>query len=240
MDQNVDLKVWKELAISNQILIRTVSDALELEADCSEEELKTAIEAGIRKIKEAGSMIAAAKIEKQSAIDEMKSRLTTTETALAEAEATIAELRASRETTEKLLETTRVTSAKELIKANEQLEERSRALKKINVTLADTPENVVKKLKSLNKKKFDEATARKRAEDEAKALKKTLHESQSRTEKLEATLAQSVKLAENYRELQKLSESQYQQLKELVDDEAKLTALPVVDEELLNSIAEAA
>ena len=82
--------------------------------------------------------------------------------------------------------------------------------------------------------------SRKRLEDELRSLKKEKREMQDRTEKLESNSSQSVILAEKYRELQTLCESQFEQLKPLVDDETTLTALPELDEELLNSIDQAA
>jgi hypothetical protein len=39
----LDLKVWKELAIKKQILIKAATDALGLDPECSEEELRAAL-----------------------------------------------------------------------------------------------------------------------------------------------------------------------------------------------------
>lgn len=219
------------------MLLRTVTDALKLDSECSEEELKIALERGIKQILAAESVVATARKENEAAISGMETKLKASEEIRQQQELTIDELRSDKAAIETLLETTRKTSDKELMKVTSQLDEKKKQLKTINVTLADTPENVVKKLKSLNKKKFDDVTAKKRLEDELRSLKK---EKREQTEKLESTSSQSVILAEKYRELQTLCESQFAQLKPLVADESELAELPELDEELLSRIDEAA
>lgn len=49
----IDIDVWKEIAISKQMLMRTASDALGLDPECSEEELKAALEDGLKQIADA-------------------------------------------------------------------------------------------------------------------------------------------------------------------------------------------
>jgi chromosome segregation ATPase len=238
--QGTDIDIWKELAIGKQILLRTVTDALDLNPESGEEELKIALEKGVKQITTAESTVSAAKKENEAALSSMEARLKVSEGIRLEHELTIGELKAQKAATEALLDTTRKSNELELKKATTQLEEKKKQLKAINVALADTPENVVKKIKTLNKKKFDEASARKRLEDELRNLKKEKREMQDRNEKLESTSSQSVILAEKYRELQTLCETQFEQLKPLVDDETTLAALPELDEELLNSIDQAA
>jgi chromosome segregation ATPase len=238
--QGTDIDIWKELAISKQILLRTVTDALELDAECGEEELKIALEKGIQQIISAESTVSAAKKENEATLSSMETRLKVSEGIRLEHELAIGELKAQKAATEALLDSTRTTSELELKKVTIQLDEKKKQLKAINVALADTPENVVKKVKSLNKKKFDDATAKKRLEDELRNLKKEKRELKGRNEKLESTSSQSVILAEKYRELQTLCETQFEQLKPLVDDETTLAALPELDEELLSSIDQAA
>ena len=240
MEKNaLEVEVWKELAISKQMLMRVATDALGLDADCDEAELKIALEAGIQKITDANALVAKAAAENKAAMAAVEKQLEVSEQGRTAAEEKIVELIATNEATEALLEATRKKSADDFKKVNTQLEEKSKALKAINVALADTPENVVKKMKALNKKKFDETTARQRSDDEVRSLKKERTEFKAKIEKLDMTVAQSVKLAEQYRELQSTCGKQHEQLKPLVDDEANLPELPEMDEELLNSIAEA-
>jgi chromosome segregation ATPase len=231
----LDLKVWKELAISKQMLIRTATDALGLDPECQEGELKVALEQGIKQITEVDSIVSATKEETRASIAAIEEKLAVSEKARLENEAKINELEAQKKETETLLETTRTGGTAELKKVNAQLDEKNKALKSINVILADTPENVVRKLKSLNKKKFDETNARKRAEDEVRNLKKEKRELDKQITTHEATIELATKLAELYRELRTFSEDQYTQLKELLDDEEQLKSLPELDEELLGN-----
>ena len=136
-----------------------------------------------------------------------------------------------------LLESTRKQSSDELKKTATQLEEKNKALKKINVTLADSPENVVKKIKALNKKKLDETNARKRAEDETRTLKKAKQELKKTVDQHEATIDEATKLVADYRELRAFCEEQFTQLKDLVEDDDSLAALPELNEELLKTLA---
>jgi len=235
--QGTDTNVWKEIAIGKQILLKTVTDALGIEAACSEEELEVALAEGVRKIAKAGSIVSQAKKEHQAAMDKLENKLQLTENARDELETANAELLAEKEKLESLLDSTKKTSEKDTSKLANQLEEKKKQLKTINVALADTPENVVKKLKTLNKKKFDAETAKKRVEDELKALKK---DKRQVAEQLKSKGTQSSLLADKHRELQTLCEDQFTQLKDLVEDASTLTALPELDEELLNSLAEAA
>ena len=42
--------MWKEITVSKQMLIRTATDALGLDPECSEEEFKAALEKGLKEI----------------------------------------------------------------------------------------------------------------------------------------------------------------------------------------------
>ena len=53
----LQLKVWKELAISKQMLMRTAAEALKLDPNCSQEELKAALEAALKKVAEADASV---------------------------------------------------------------------------------------------------------------------------------------------------------------------------------------
>ena len=51
-DTDVQLKVWKDLAISKQMLMNAAITALKLDKDCSQEELKQALETTISRAAE--------------------------------------------------------------------------------------------------------------------------------------------------------------------------------------------
>ncbi len=233
----VDLKIWKELAIDKQMMLRTVTDALSLDPDCGEAELKTGLEKGITQIAEADALVRKANQENAAAIAAMEKKLAASEKARTESEAAFKALQAEKQVVDAQLVATKESGTAEAAKLNRQLDKKAKELKNINVALADTPANVVKKLKTLNKKKFEEAAARKRIEDELKNLKKGKRELQT---KFDSTSAQSTKLAEKYRELREVSEDHFTQLKQLSDDGAELTPLPILDEDLTKVIDEAA
>jgi len=236
VDQSdLDLKIWKELAISKQLLIKTATDVLGISSECSDDELKTALEENMAKVKEADERITSARVDNEAKLHELQQQLRTAELARKQAEEENASLKSSLETTESAMNASKLSNAQELQRVKTQLDEKSKALKKVNTILADTPENVVKKLKSLNKKKHDENTARKKAEDDARALRKTKAELETEVESLKA---QEEKLKESVKSLKSFSETQRDQLLEAVDDDTTVDELPELDEDVLNAIEE--
>lgn len=226
----ITLDVWKELAIHNQMLIRTVTDALGLEPSLEDDELKAALDAGLKRIKDANSLVAAAEEKNNLAIADLEEKRIKTEQARALLETQYNELQAEKDKLDALLEATRKANSDETAKLKNQLDEKAKALKAINTMLGDTPQNVTKKLKALNKKKFDETTARQRAEEELRAMKKSKNEL---SQEAKAQTARIEKLVEGYQKLQKHSDEQFDQLKALVDDKDSLATPPKLDNELL-------
>ena len=82
----LQLKVWKELAISKQVLMRTATDALKLDPNCSQDELKVALETFIRKISKADAEVVQAREQAKQAIAELEKKLAITERAQSVAE----------------------------------------------------------------------------------------------------------------------------------------------------------
>ena len=226
----ITLDVWKELAIHNQMLIRTVTDALSIDPTVEDDELKAALEASVKRIQDAQSLVAAADKKNAIALAELEKRRLITEQARARLESDFNDLTTEKVKVEALLEATRKANSDETTKLKAQLEEKTKALKAINVMLGDTPQNVTKKLKTLNKKKFDESTAKKRAEDELKVVKKAKNEL---AKDVEAGTAKIDKLIEGYKALQVYCDDQYDQLKALVEDKDSLTTPPKLDNDLL-------
>lgn len=94
MDQaqlDLQLKVWKDLAISKQILMRTAASALKLDPDCSQEELKEALEKTIKRGEQADAEVLAAREQAKQAIAEMEKKLAAAERDKAQAEKTAAQ-----------------------------------------------------------------------------------------------------------------------------------------------------
>lgn len=232
MDQaqfELQLKIWKELAISKQMLIRVVTDALKLDPNAKTEELRPAFEAALKKVAQSEVDVAQAKEQAKTAIAEMDKKLVTTAHAQTAAEAKVAELTAALEKATTQIATERATSAGELQKLKDRLAEKEKALKAINTSLADTPENVVKKLKALKKEKQDEADARRQVETSFNTLR-------AEKQKQDQKLTEVSKLITQYRELHELTVKLRDQLKPLVTEEKDVPALPELDTKLIEAI----
>jgi len=210
--------------------MRTASDALKLDPECSPVELKAALDTAIKRSLDADAAVERAQAQSQQAIAVMEKKIAASEKAQAASEAIKEETLAAQKLSEQNMAVERASHIKELKKTKAQLADKEKALKAINKALADTPENVLKKLRVLKKQKDDEALARKQAESTIRSLRKE-------NKQLEQTAKESddktANLAEQYRELHKLCETLHEQLKPLVDDEKNLPAIPELNEELL-------
>lgn len=171
-EAELQLRVWKELAVSKQILMRAATDALKLDPNCSQEELKAALEATIKRSVDAELEVSKAKEQAKLAMAEVEKQLAESKKALNTVQAALAEAQANQEKLQQQITNDRNIHAVESKKLKDSLAEKERALKAINTTLSDTPENVVKKMKALKKQKMDESDARKKAEEALSALRK--------------------------------------------------------------------
>jgi hypothetical protein len=225
----LQLKVWKELAISKQMLMRSATDALKLDANCSQDELKVALDAVIKKIAEADSSVAVARQEAKLAIAEMEKKLQLAEKARTAAEATAEEVRLAHESASRQMEIERANFTKEMAQMKTFVAEKDKAMKAINAALADTPENVVKKLKALRKEKQDEADGRRQAESKMTSLRK---EKQQSDEQLTKANDKNAKLLSAYTDAHQLASKLHEQLKPLLTDEKELPTLPELDKAL--------
>jgi hypothetical protein len=238
-DLELQLKAWKQLAVGKQMLIRVATDGLGLDPDCSSDDLKQALVIAIKQSVTAGAEVAEAKEGARVAVSEMERKMLECERARTAAEAAKVAALSAKEVAEQRIAAGREANARDLKKVTAQLAEKQKALKAINVALADTPENVVRKLKGLRKEKFDEANARKRAEGEVGSLRKKKQALEKSAAEAKTALEQGAKLVEQYRSLVELCGSLHEQLEPLVGDGESLPALPEVDEELLASIEQA-
>lgn len=238
-DLELQLKVWKELAISKQILMRAATDSLKLDPNISQEELKLALETAIRRSNEADVKVSKAQEQAKIAVAVVEKKLADTTRSLDKAEAAYAEALANQEKLQQQLIDQRSYTANEVNKLKEQLGEKERALKAINTALSDTPENVSKKLKALKKEKMDESNARKRAEEAEATLRKDKRTLEQTVKDMQAAQDKAADLATRYRELHTLCETLRDQLKPLAEDAKGLPAVPVLDSALLESIEKA-
>lgn len=232
MDQaqfELQLKIWKELAIGKQMLIRVVTDALKLDSNAKTDELRTAFDAALKKVAQSDAEVAQAKEQAKAAIAEMDKKLVVTAQAQTAAETKVAELTAALEKANTQIATERATTGGEMQRLKDRLAEKEKALKAVNTALADTPENVVKKLKALKKEKQDEADARRQVESSFTTLR-------AEKQKQDQKLNEVSKLITQYRELHELTAKLREQLKPLVAEEKDVPVLPELDTKLIEAI----
>ncbi|MBC7982835.1 MAG: hypothetical protein H7Y02_03175 [Candidatus Obscuribacterales bacterium] len=240
MDQaqlELQLKVWKELAITKQVLMRTATDALKLDPDCTQEELKQSIDTVIKQNRVADASVASAQEQAKQAVAVMDRKMYASAQAQAAAEAARANLLATHENAMQQMATERVVVAKELQELKERLAEKDKALKAINTALADTPENVIKKMKSLKKEKQDEADGRRQLEGTFNTLRK---DKQQQDKQMTELRENTTKLVTQYRDTHALCVTLQEQLKPLLADAAALPVVPELDSKLLESIEQPA
>ena len=235
-DVDLQLKVWKDLAISKQILMGAATDALGLDAECSTDELRSALDKAIKRAKEADENIVKTREQADLELAEMKQLVESSLQAKQEAEEQIAAAEKARETAERQLSVGRSENAEAVKKARADVADKNNKLKAISKALADTPENVVKKLKTLKKQKMDEAKLRSQTEAKLQNTRKQ----QARLEKeLEAQKAINEKtpaLIEQLRELHGLCKEANKKIKSLSEDKKDQVKIPKLDEELLESL----
>lgn len=236
MDQaqlEMQLKVWRELAISKQVLMRTAAEALKLDPDCSQEDLKKALDAAMKKNLDTEANLNKAREQHRVAIAVAERKLAAMLQAQTAAEATVAELLAKQENAARSMAVERASAVKELQQVKDRLAEKDKALKAINTALADTPENVIKKMNVLKKQKQDEADARRQVETAFGTLRK---EKQQQDQQLTTVTANTTKLVAQYRDLHAVCVQQNDQLKTLGEDAKSLPAVPDLDTKLLEEI----
>ena len=221
-DVEIQLKVWKDLAISKQVLMGAATDALGLDAECGTDELRDALNTAITRAKEADSDIA-----------EMRQKMEASDKARSEAEIQVAEAVQARENAERQLAAGKAENAEALKKARNEVNDKQNQLKAISKALADSPENVVKKLKTLKKQKLDEARLKTAAEAKVQKLRKEKSLLESDLENQKSLVEDAKKLAEQLKEIHAGFSAQFEALKESSEDVASLTAVPELDEELI-------
>jgi colicin import membrane protein len=233
MQQDLQLKVWKELAISKQILMRAATEALKLDPECTQEELKEALESALQKIAKADTDLFNVKEEAKVAITALEHKVAATEASLALAQKAAAEAQAAHEDAVQQIANQRAAAARELQKVKDRLTERDKALKAINTALADTPENLLKKMNTLKKQKQEEADARRQVESALNALRTEKRQQDQRSADV---LRNGATLASRYRDLRALSLKLLEQLQPLVEDAKSLPEIPELDTDLLEAI----
>ena len=231
--QDLQLKVWKELAISKQILMRAATDALKLNPECTQEELKEALEAALKKVAKADTELFNAKKEATVAITALEKKLAEGERGLAIAQKAATEAKAAYDGALQQMANQRAAAAADIQKVKDRLTEREMSLKAINTALADSPANVLKKMNTLKKQKQEEADARRQVESALNALRT---EKRQQDQRLADVLRNGATLVSRYRDLHALSLQLHEQLQSLVKDAKNLAEIPELDTNLLEAI----
>ena len=249
-DDEIQLKVWKDLAISKQVLMEAATKALGLTPECTTEDLRIALDRSIKRTKEAEINIATIREETDKDIAEMrvlvdkdlaemKALVASSNQDQAEAREQVAEATKAREAAERQLAIGKSENAKALKGAKIDVADKQSKLKAISTALADTPENVVKKLKTLKKQKLDEAKIRVQIETKLRTTRQEKDRLEQEVEAQKTQLEQFTPLIPKMREMHDLCNQANKKIKALSEDVTDLVEIPKLNEELLESLEKA-
>ena len=238
-DIDIQLQVWKDLAISKQILMGAATDALGLDAECSTDELKSAMNEAIQRAKKADITVIQTREATEKEVAEMKALVASSDKARIDAEEQTAAAGTARETAERQLAAGRSENAEALKKARADVADKQNKLKAISKALADTPENVVKKLKTLKKQKMDEAKLRTQTESKLQKTRKEKTKLEAEMEQRKSLMEQTAPLIDQLKELHAIAKKQNKKIKSLSDDKKDVIKIPKLDEELVEAIEKA-
>ena len=239
MSQDVDiqLQVWKDLAISKQILMGAAADALGLDSECSTTELKTALNQAIKRARDADISIQETLSQAESQVAEYKQRTEAAEKARIEAEEMVETAQKAREQAERQLANGKADNAESLKKARAEVTDKQNKLKAISKSLADTPENVVRKLKTLKKQKLDEAKLRGQAESRLQTMRKEKSKLETTLDEQEAALESADKLLQQARAMHETCVQAEETIKGLSDKKKDQLKIPEFDEAEFEALA---
>lgn len=238
-DVEVQLQVWKDLAISKQILMGAATDALGLDAECTTEELKEALNTAIQRARDADINIQETRSQADAQIAEFKNRAETAEKARIEAEEKVAVAEKAQAQAEHQLTKGKADNAEALKKARAEVTDKQNKLKAISKALADTPENVVRKLKTLKKQKMDESKLRGQAESKLQATRKEKSKLEAELELRKAALEQAEKLVATLKSLHETCVGAEATIAGLSDKKKDQITVPELDEEALAAFEQA-
>ena len=238
-DIDIQLQVWKDLAISKQILMGAAADALGLDAACTTDELKAAMNKAIQRAKDADITIITIREQAEREITEIKQQAAASNQARLEAEEKATAALKVRESAEKQLGAGRAENSAALKKVRAEMIEKQNKLKAISKALADTPENVVKKLKTLKKQKLEESRLRTQSETRLQSTRKDVTKLEAKIKSLKSLSEQSLPLIAQLRELHSIAKKQSKKIKSAGDDKKSTIKIPKLDEELLENLEKA-
>ena len=130
-------------------------------------------------------------------------------------------------------------NAEALKKARADVTDKQNKLKAISKALADTPENVVKKLKTLKKQKLEESKLRTQTESRLLATRKEKTKLEAEVEQRKSLIEQAAPLIDQLKELHAIAKKQNKKIKSLSEDKKDVVKIPKLDEELVEAIEKA-
>lgn len=228
----LQLKVWKELAISKQVLMRGAAEALKLDPNCSHDELKEALEGVLKKIAAAETTVAETREQAKQQVAALEKQLAAAAKAQSIAEARAAELQKNYDNMTQAIAVERQSTTNEIKKLKASVAEKEKEIKAINTALSDTPENVLKKMAALRKEKRAESDLRKQEEATANALRADKRKLEQQVSELKKNAAS---LAKQYRDLHAATEKLHE-LAATAKDAQDVPSVPSLDEKLLETI----
>jgi len=238
-DVDIQLQVWKDLAISKQILMGAAADALGLDSECSTDELKTALNQAIQRARDADIQIQETLSSSEQQVAEFKRRAEIAEQARSEAEARVEESVNARTQAERQLANGKADNAEALKKARAEVTDKQNKLKAISKALADTPENVVRKLKTLKKQKMDEAKLRGQAESRLQSMRKEKSKLEAELETQKPAFESAATLLEQIKAMHETCLQAESTIKKLSDKKKDQLKLPEFDETAFAALEQA-
>jgi colicin import membrane protein len=151
-------------------------------------------------------------------------------------EAQIAIAEKARETSERQTAIGKTENADTVKKARTEVADKQAQLKAISKALADTPENVIKKLKTLKKQKLDESKAKALAEAKLLSIRKEKTKAEAELKTQKELAQQGAGLVAQVRELHGLCEEANKNIASLSEDKANIVKVIKLDEELLEGL----
>lgn len=229
MDQEktaLELKIWKELAASKALLMKTAIEMLGLSADCSSEVFQKALHQCIRQGSNSQKHIDSELKEIRTNKAQLEQRLKRLQGNLEGLQLAVETANTQKESLEKQAELARDAHGKEVKKLIAALDQKQREVKSINTALSDTPENINKKIKKLIKEKHDISLLQKRIEAEVRTLRKTNKQLEAQAALDKQRLEKSEKLAEDYKHLHTVCLQQHTHLQQVAKDPEQLETPP--------------
>jgi len=200
---------------------------------------KTALSEAIKRAREADINIQETRTHAEQQVSEFQQRAETADLARKEAEELVATAEEARAQAERQLAIGKADNAEALKKARAEVTDKQNKLKAISKSLADTPENVVRKLKTLKKQKLDEARLRTDAETRIQKMRKEKSALEAEVEAQKSTLESVAKLLEQVKAMRETCIEAEATIKGLSDKKEDQLVIPEFDEAAFEALEKA-